>query len=97
MGQPGLIDGGLPALMKLGEERQMKHFAGVDDQFQQDHLFVALEDIQKPMALAGMVMVELELSTKHGMVAPSIGCAETVSCYSPDTCRFQEFNELNFF
>ena len=32
----GLIDGGLGALKKVGEERQTEHFAGVDDQFQQD-------------------------------------------------------------
>ena len=32
----GLMDGGLKALRQLGHERQMEHFAGVDDQFQQD-------------------------------------------------------------
>lgn len=36
VGMAGLIDGGLGALKKVGEERQTEHFAGVDDQFQQD-------------------------------------------------------------
>ena len=36
VGIAGLIDGGLGALKKVGEERQTEHFAGVDDQFQQD-------------------------------------------------------------
>ena len=30
------MDGGLKALRSLGHERQMEHFAGVDDRFQQD-------------------------------------------------------------
>ena len=30
----GLIQGGLEALRRLGEERQRQHFAGLDDQFE---------------------------------------------------------------
>ena len=32
------MDGGLKALRSLGHERQMEHFAGVDDRFQQDRI-----------------------------------------------------------
>lgn len=52
----GLIDGGLGALKKVGEERQTEHFAGVDDQFQQE-LAAGKQDVEKTSTSTAMAIL----------------------------------------
>lgn len=52
----GLMDGGLKALRSLGHERQMEHFAGVDDRFQQE-LAAGKQDVEKTSVSTAMAIL----------------------------------------
>lgn len=52
----GLIQGGLEALRRLGEERQQQHFAGIDDQFQQE-LSAGKQDVEQTSVATAMAVL----------------------------------------